>query len=96
MYRSHYNEISLFIWLKYIYFRTTTVEIFLENVNDNEPSFISIAYEFHVAENSAYPLLVGQVTALDLDGDSLAYNIVGGGLGEWIFTYLAGFKYYCM
>eukprot|EP00057_Strongylocentrotus_purpuratus_P019501 XP_011673975.1 PREDICTED: cadherin-23 [Strongylocentrotus purpuratus] len=50
---------------------TTLVTISIEDVNDNNPIFLAALYNAEVPENAAFGTLVANITAVDMDVDSL-------------------------
>lgn len=59
----------------------TSVTIMLSDVNDNQPSFSLVSYEFAVSEVAPVSSLVGEVVAVDRDAGNnskLSYSIQSG------------------
>ena len=57
---------------------TATVRLSVINVNDNAPQFVMSLFELSVQESAHGGSVVGSVTALDPDLDSVTYSITGG------------------
>ena len=66
--------------------RTTTVEVMLMNVNDMIPQFTQPVYELRVAENQPIGTVIGQVMAIDGDGDEIVYGFAGANPGMGVFS----------
>ncbi|CAI2730595.1 unnamed protein product [Schistosoma spindalis] len=49
---------------------TATVQIIINDLNDNEPVFSTNNYTFHLQENQARSTIVGQVNATDIDSSA--------------------------
>lgn len=47
----------------------TTVQVFIEDINDCAPVFDQLIYELNVSEGATPPLLIGQIRAHDCDDD---------------------------
>lgn len=60
---------------------TATVEVQVENVNDHVPHFEVSVFELSVIENLPIGSFVGQVTAVDMDGDTISYAFASGETG---------------
>lgn len=61
-----------------IYIITGTIEILIEDVNDNNPKFKEPYYKFSVTENSKFGVIIGTVLAEDSDENkTITYNIEG-------------------
>nr|XP_027203228.1 protocadherin Fat 4-like [Dermatophagoides pteronyssinus] len=51
------------------------VNIYVANINEFSPKFIGLPYEFHVQEKAVEGTNVGQVKAIDDDGNNVYYSI---------------------
>lgn len=65
---------------------TTNVEIKVEDINDNTPSFVDPdSYTFSIPEDAEYGASVGNVTARDKDlNPTLTYSIESGANGYFL------------
>lgn len=66
---------------------TATVEVQVENVNDHVPQFEVSVFELSVIENLPIGSFVGQVTAVDMDGDTISYAFASGETGMNFLAY---------
>lgn len=57
------------------------VTIYVANVNEYSPKFVGLPYEFHVQEKAVEGTSVGQVKAIDEDGNNIIYSITDGDSG---------------
>lgn len=64
----------------------TTVEIKVEDINDNAPYFVDPDnYTFSILEDAEYGASVGSITALDKDSNpTLTYSIESGADGYFL------------
>jgi hypothetical protein len=60
-------------------FSSAIVEVIVTNVNDNEPYFINLPYNFTIPEDIEKSSLIGRIMAEDIDGDNLTYSIISSG-----------------
>jgi hypothetical protein len=60
-------------------FSSAIVEVIVTNVNDNEPYFINLPYNFTIPEDIGNQSLIGRIMAEDIDGDNLTYSIISSG-----------------
>ena len=54
---------------------TTRVQVMINNVDDISPVFSMSAYEFSVEEENEAPLVVGSVSATDVDSPSITFSL---------------------
>ena len=57
---------------------SAVVIVNVQNENDNRPVFTSAQYAFDVVENEAIGVLVGRVSAQDIDNQNVSYLLVDG------------------
>ncbi|XP_037269642.2 protocadherin Fat 3 isoform X1 [Rhipicephalus microplus] len=57
---------------------SASIIISVQNINEYSPEFIGLPYNFYVAENAARGTSVGQIQALDKDGNKITYTISDG------------------
>ena len=62
-------------------FAAAAVFVLITNVNDNTPLFETASYAFSLSENKAGPVVLGPVSASDLDGDEVNYSLSVGDAG---------------
>ena len=62
-------------------FAAAAVFVLINNVNDNKPLFETASYAFDLSENSPGPVVLGSVSASDLDGDEVNYSLSVGDTG---------------
>ena len=62
-------------------FAAAAVFVLINNVNDNTPLFETASYAFDLSENSPGPVVLGPVSASDLDGDEVNYSLSVGDAG---------------
>ena len=62
-------------------FAAAAVFVLITDVNDNLPEFETASYAFSLSENSAGPVVLGSVSASDLDGDEVNYSLSVGDTG---------------
>ena len=62
-------------------FAAAAVFVLINNVNDNTPLFETTSYAFDLSENSPGPVVLGPVSASDLDGDEVNYSLSVGDAG---------------
>lgn len=71
----HYRFVMSKKWIILI-FTQATIEINIEDVNDNNPKFKEPFYKFLVTENSKFGILIGTVLAEDPDENkTISYSI---------------------
>ncbi|XP_071829643.1 cadherin-23-like isoform X1 [Apostichopus japonicus] len=67
------------------------VTVNVENENDNEPKFTETSLNFTVPENSLPGVFVGEVAAVDADGDRLRFALIQGAEGQFVLDPDTGF-----
>ena len=61
------------------------VRIVLENINDNEPSFLNLPHTIRLSEAVSTNTVAYVASAVDADTDTLRYSIAGGNQGNKFF-----------
>ena len=58
---------------------STDIEVMIQNLDDNPPVFSSNSYIFSVTveEDNDIPVVIGRVSAIDVDSPSITFSLIG-------------------
>lgn len=74
--------IKIFSSNDYHLFRSATIVISVQNINEFTPQFEGLPYSLQVAENAAQGTSVGVIRASDRDGDKVTFTLAEGDTGN--------------
>lgn len=60
---------------------SASVTIKVQNINEFAPEFMGLPYDFWVEENAIRGTRIGQIKAIDGDGNNVKYSLTGGDAG---------------